>query len=199
MQLKYVGDMPIVSKNGVGFDQTQPDMYTYLQAAAELLEALSYGHTETTDHLYRAKDKSLNQDELLSLLKKHVPNLEDSFVACDTKAHAFLQELRERVHENDSLSEDEKTAWLGNIEVMKAYYYQHVTNKNVYESALAALGEEIHDGKIEEVSVPMFKNYGMVLGDLVGVLERRKPPIDSKVTIEDKEGELIGRLDIVHS
>ncbi|MEA2073196.1 MAG: hypothetical protein U9O86_06380 [Campylobacterota bacterium] len=198
MELKYVGDLPKVSKHGVSFDHTRPDKYTYLQATAELLEALSYGATETTQHLYNTKEKELSSSELSKLLKKHISSIENDFTARENKASSFVDELRQRVHENDALNEDEKTAWLGNISLMKEYFFQYVANDCVYKASLSALGDEIAEGKIEEVSVPMFKNYAMVLNDLVGVMGQRKAPIDSEVKIEEKKGELIATLHITH-
>lgn len=199
MQLKYVGDMPLISKNGVGFDHTQPDKYKFLHAAAELLEALSYGAGETTQHLYRAQDKELSSQELMDTIKKYVSNLEAIFKSCDHKAHELIHELVDRVKANDDISEDEKVAWLENIKIMRAYYYQYIINKNAYEAALEVLGNEIHDGGIKEVSAPMFKNYGSVLNDLVGVLERRKVPIDSEVKIEQESEGLVAKLIIKQS
>jgi len=198
MQLKHVGDMPVVSKNGVTFDSTKPDKYSYLQAACELLDALSYGATERTQHLYNVKDNSLDSDELLAHLKKYIKNIDEVIAKRDAKAAHLVEELQERVTSNDALSSDEKIAWLGNIEMMKEYFYQFVTNKAAYEAALIALSDEIHEGQIKEVSVPMFKNYAMVLNDLVSVLESRKAPIDSEVKIEQKSDELIGTLYITH-
>ena len=198
MQLKYVGDLPIVSKNGVGFDHTQPDKYKYLQASAELLEALSYGATQTTRHLYNAHDKETSSSELYVLLKKHVKNIDEVEKQHEEKASAYVESLIQRVKENKSLSDDERVAWLGNIKLMKEYFFQYVINKSAYEAAVSALGDEIHDARVAEVSVPMFKNYGMVLHDLVGVLERRKSPIDSEIKIEEKKGEVIATLYITH-
>ncbi|SFV62672.1 hypothetical protein MNB_SM-4-1801 [hydrothermal vent metagenome] len=194
MQLKYVGDMPLISKNGVGFDHTQPDKYKLLHAAVELLEALSYGASETTQHLYRAQDKDLSSSELMDIIKKYVSNLEVIFKSCDYKAHELIHDQVNRVKANDEISEDEKVAWLENIKIMRAYYYQYIINKNAYEATLEVLGNEIHDGGIKEVSAPMFKNYGSVLNDLVGVLERRKVPIDSEVKIEQESEGLVAKL-----
>jgi hypothetical protein len=198
MQLKYVGDLPIISKGGVGFDHTQPDKYKYLQATAELLEALSYGATETTKHLYKAQDKETSSSQLSELLRKHVRNIDEIEKQHEIKADAYIAELIRRVHENETLTDDERVAWLGNIKLMKDYFFQYVVNKSAYEAALDALGDEIHEGKIKEISVPMFKNYGMVLNDLVCVLEKRKAPIDSELKIEEKDGEVIGTLYISH-
>jgi hypothetical protein len=60
------------------------------------------------------------------------------------------------------------------------------------------LGQEIHDSHIKEVSFPMFRNYGLVLHDLDYVLQHRKPPIDSVLTIETATNGLIGKLTITH-
>jgi len=199
MDLKYVGDLPKVSKHGVSFDHSRPDKYMYLQAAAQLLEALSYGATETTTHLYNTKDKDVSPSELLILLKKHVNNIDEVFDAREEKASKYVQDLIERVNDNDALATDDKTAWLGNIKLMKEYFFQYVANDSVYRAALSALSDEVYEGKIKEVSVPMFKNYGMVLNDLVDVLANRKAPIDSEITIEDIKGELIGTLRITHT
>jgi len=35
MKLQYVGDLPSVSKRGVGFDKSKPDKYNFLQPAVE--------------------------------------------------------------------------------------------------------------------------------------------------------------------
>ena len=199
MQLKYVGDMPLISKNGVAFDHTQPDRYKFLQATVELLEALSYGETTTTQHLYKIETVELNADELMHLIQKHVPNLEHEFESCDKKAHDLVHDLVNRVKENDALSEDEKLAWLENIKLMRAYFYQHVINKCAYEEALKALGDEIEEGHIKEIKVPMFKNYGIVLNDMIEVLLKRKAPIDSELKIDNTSEGLVGILILHHS
>jgi hypothetical protein len=198
MQLKYVGAMPIVSKGGIGFDHTQPDKYIYLNAAAELLEALSYGATETTKHLYKIEKHTLNGADILKILKKYVKNMDELITFRDKKAEDFIENLQNRVHENEHLTEDEKVAWLGNIKLMRDYFIQYVTNETAYEAALDALAEEIHVAKVKEISVPMFKNYAMVLHDLSEVLEHKKAPIDSKIEIVSTDKGLISVVNFFH-
>ncbi|MDF1876269.1 hypothetical protein JHD47_00375 [Sulfurimonas sp. SAG-AH-194-L11] len=199
MELKYVGDMPIISQHGVSFDKTQPDRYKFLYAGVELLEALSYGESKTTQHLYKAQDKELSPNELMAIIKKYIKNIDEVFTLCDHKAHEFIHDIVNRVKANDSLTQDEKTAWLENIKIMRAYYYQYIINQNAYEAVLEVLGDEIQDAKIEEVRVPMYKNYPAVLNDLVGVLERRKAAIDSQVKIEKTSEGLVAKLIVTHS
>jgi hypothetical protein len=198
MKLKYVGAMPIVSDKGVGFDETKPDKYTFLHAAVELLEALSFGPSTQTDHLYNAPGKEYNSSELMDLLKKHCPDLDSVFATREKQVDDFKIDLIKRVNENKLLSEDGRSAWLNNIELMTDYFYQYITNETAYKCALNALGQEIHDSRIEKIIIPMFRNYGMVLNDVLKVIENRKPPIDATFSVEEKKGAFFGKMDIQH-
>ena len=198
MQLKYVGDMPRVSQNGVSFDHTKSDKYTYLTPAVELLEALSYGATEVTKHLYTSHAQNMNASEILDALKKFCSNINDVFNNREDKAKELVQGLIDRVQENESLSSDERKAWLGNIETMRDYYMQHVTNASAYECALEALADEVHVAQVKEVSIPLFKNYGIVLHDLMYILENRKSPIDSNMEVNMTDDGLIGKCTFSH-
>ncbi len=198
MELKYVGDMPKVSKNGVSFDHTKVDKYTYLTAAVELLEALSFGATKTTQHLYNAKGREFTPSELLELLKKFCKNLDKVFEAREDKSNKLVQGLIDRVEENDSLNSDERKAWLRNIEMMRDYYMQHVTNASAYECALQVLANEIKVAQVKEVSIPLFRNYGIVLNDLQPVLGALKSPIDTDMKIETTSEGLLATMTFSH-
>jgi len=198
MELKYVGAMPVVSEKGVSFDQSKQDKYTLLNAAVELLEALNFGATETTQHLHMTKDREYSADELLSLLKKYCVNLDEIFLTRQADTDALKSDLIRRVNEHKNINEDDRKAWLNNIELMSDYYYQFVTNESAYKCALEVLGQEIHDARIQEVSFPMFRNYGLVLHDLNYVLRHRKSPIDSVLMIDTGKDGLYGKLTITH-
>lgn len=198
MELKYVGAMPNVSAKGVGFDQTKPDKYTFLNAAVELLEALSFGPTETTQHLYNTQGKEYGASELMQMLEKYCDNIAEVFSTREEKSNALVEGLVSRVKKNSTISDDERRAWLNNIDLMRDYYLQYVTNESAYNCALNALAQAIHDARIKEITIPMFRNYGLVLHDLRHVLENRKSPIDSELNIENKDDEFIGKMTLRH-
>jgi uncharacterized protein YejL (UPF0352 family) len=110
----------------------------------------------------------------------------------------LVDDLIQRVQSNDSLTEDEKKAWLNNIAIMRDYYLQYVTNKSVYEAALEALANEVDEAKVQKVSIPMFRNYGIVLRDLQKVLENRKSPIDSSVIVGATPEGIVGVMEFYH-
>jgi hypothetical protein len=197
MELKYVGAKPKVSARGVSFDQSKPDRYTFLNAAVELLEALSFEPTEDKKiYLYNVSGKERSGKELVELLKKHCANPQEAFATVQEKTNALIEKYTSRVKENDTISTDERRAWLGNIAIMRDYYLQYITNESAYQCALNALADKIHKSHIEEVTFPLGRNHGLVLSHLVDVLRDHRPPYDASLSIEAKDGETVGKLDM---
>ena len=199
MELKYVGEMPKLSKSGISFDHAKVDKYTYLAAAIELLEALNFEITDTAHHRYNTEGKELSSVELLLLLKKFCKDLDKVSDEREEKTNALITKLIKSVKENSSLTDEEKAAWLNNIEITRDYYLQYVTNKSAYESALLALAQEIKEAKIQEVSVTMFKNHIIVFIDLKPILETLKSPINSELNIEKTDKGLLLKVIFSHS
>jgi len=192
-----VGAKPAVSARGVSFDQTKPDRYTFLNAAVELLEALSFEPTEDKKvYLYDTSEKERSGKELIELLKKHCANPQEAFDSLQEKTNALIERYTNQVKNNERLSTDERRAWLGNIEIMRDYYLQYVTNESAYQCALNALADKIHKSHIEEVAFPIGRNHGLVMSHLVDVLRDHKPPYDASMSMIVKDGETVGRLDM---
>jgi hypothetical protein len=200
MKLKYVGALPIVSSRGVSFDQTKPDRYTFLNAAVELLEALSSESTEERKiTLNTSKEKEYGGSELVELLKKHCKDMETVFASREEKTNELIEEYISKIKANDRISADERKAWLGNVAAMRDYYLQYITNENAYKCALHALADKIHESHIEEIVFPLGRNHGLVLSHLVPVLTDHKPPYDATLSIIEKNGETFGKLDMNRS
>jgi len=197
MKLKYVGAKPKVSGKGVTFDQTKPDKYTFLNAAVELLEALSF-KTATNEkvYLYDVKKKEYSSRKLTELLKKHCADLDAVFDEREEKTKAMIKKYTNKVKKNDKIGKDERSAWLGNIKIMYDYYLQYVTNESAYECALNVLADKIHKSNIETITFPIGRNHGLVLSHLVDVLRDHKPPYDATLSIELNEGETFGKLEM---
>jgi hypothetical protein len=65
-----------------------------------------------------------------------------------------------------------------------------MTNERAYRCVLDAVADEIASKRIETIRVPLGRNYGLVLADLVAVLQDHKPPFDATMRIE--KGDTIG-------
>ena len=197
MKLKYVGAKPSVSAKGVAFDQSKPDRYTFLNAAIELLEALDHAQVEERKVDLRGMEpKIYKPDELLELLKKHCKNVEEVFEGREEKTNTLIDKYRLRVQNNPTITEDERRAWLGNIDIMRDYYLQYVTNESAYECALDALADKIHASHINDIIFPLGNNYGLVISHLIPVLTDHTPPYDAEFIWEKMDGETVGHLDM---
>jgi len=197
MQLKYVGAKPSVSAKGVSFDQSKPDRYTFLNAAIELMEALEGAEiVERKVDLRGMEPKIYKPDALLELLKKYCKNINEVFENREEKVNDLIDKYRLKVQNNTKITQDERRAWLGNIDIMRDYYLQYVTNENAYECALNALADKIHDSHINEIVFSLGNNYGLVFSHLIPVLTDHKPPYDAEFIWEQLEGETVGRIDM---
>ena len=193
MKLKYVGAKPKVSGKGITFDQTKPDRYTFLNAAVELLEALSFEVKENKKvYLYDVKKKEYNSRKLTELLEKYCGDLDAIFNSRKEKTKEMIKKYTNKVKKNDKIAKDERRAWLGNIAVMHDYYLQYVTNESAYECALNVLADKIHRSHIETITFPLGRNHGLVMSHLVDVLRDHKPPYDVTLSVEYKDGVAVG-------
>lgn len=197
IKLKYVGSRPKVSGKGVTFDQSKPDRYTFLNAAVELLESLSFEAKEGKKvYLHDVKKKDYSSRKLTELLTKHCGDLDAIFESREETTNALIKKYTDKVKKNDKLHKDERKAWLGNIKVMRDYYLQYVTNESAYECALNALADMIHTSHIDTVTFPLGRNHGLVLSHLVDVLRDHKPPYDATMRVKDDNGVAVGELDM---
>ncbi len=200
MELKYVGAKPIVSSKGVSFDQSHPDRYTFLNAAVELLEAMSTKATgEEKVYLDNLSGKDYNGRQLADLLKKHCADKADVFASREEETNQLINKYRDQVAANDKITADERHAWLGNIKVMRDYYLQYITNENAYECALKALADRLHTLHTDKIIVPLGRNYGLVMSHVVPVLTDHKPPYDVTLSIETQGDQAVGIMDMNRS
>jgi len=198
--LKYVGAKPRVSQKGVRFDPSEPDSYTFLSAAVELLEGIDFEPKEGKEiYQHDIPPKAYNGRELVAFLETHCKDVDAIFEAGQADTDALIDAYREKVEKNSHLSADERRAWLGNIDIMRDYYQQYMTNRRAYQCILNVLADKIHENHIEYVTVPLGRNYGLVFADLAEVLQDHRPPYDATMRIEEKDGLGYATLDMNRS
>jgi len=191
MRTLYVtGPRPRVSQHGVTFDPSKPDSYMFLSAALEILETVDFKDAEKSLIMHDVRPKEYDGKAMVALLEKHCDDVDAIFDAGQEAMEKAIAAYREDVARNKSLSADEREAWLGNIDAMKHYFQQYMTNERAYRCVLDAIADKIAKNRIESIRVPLGRNYGMVLADLVPVLQDHKPPFDATMRIET--GDTIG-------
>jgi len=198
VKIKFVGPKPAVTDKGVRFDTSKPDKYIYLGAALQLAQAFDI-EGEAHDILYHAKTSELSETQIMDLLQKYCPDLDNYVQEREAKAKEMVEDLRRHVESATTLTEEARRAWLKNIDAMYDYYLQYVTNEAAYECVLNRIAEEIEKAKIKEIRVPLLNHFGMVLHELSNILENRRPPIDSDYQVEQTDKGLFAVVKLRHA
>ncbi len=197
MKIKFVGPAPQVTDRGVSFDRSRPDKFIYLGAALQLAEAFDI-EGEAHDIVYRPRAFEMSESQIEKMLEKYCPNLDDYVKSREDKAKALAEELRKRVGEATTISEEGRQAWLKNIDAMYEYYLQYVTNEAAYDCVLDRVAKEVREAKIKEIRFPMENHFGIVFHDLTQKLETQKPPIDAEFRVEATPEGLMAIVHLKH-
>ena len=196
MKLQYVGAKPIVSKNGVSFDQTKPDKYTFLPVALELLEALDTAQVDESGSvdLKKLDAKEYRPSEMLELLKKHCGDMLPLAEESDRETEEWIDGMQEKVEKSTTLSPNDRAALLGNIKIMRNYYRQYMVNEFAYNCLLKKMADKMVKRHIHEIAFKLYQNFGLVFSHLIPVLTDHRPPVDAQITIEENNEGAFGRL-----
>ncbi len=194
MKLYEVGPKPIVNQHGVSFDTTQPDRYGFISPTLELLETLDFDTEQEEQHFKEPRSLPYRGGELEEKVREQCGDIDTLLEERERKTRELIEELRRKVEKTERLSPDEKRAWLGNIESMREYYLQYVTNETVYVCLLRKLADRFLRSHISSITFPLKNHYGLVLDDLIQILRDHKPPFDGEIRVEEREDALVGRF-----
>jgi hypothetical protein len=159
----------------------------------EALDSVDVSEEGVVD-LRSLEGKEYSQNDLIELLKKHCGDLLPLIEESDQKTQEWIEEWKTRVEKNPSLTSDERTAWLGNIKMMRGYYRQYMQNETVYHCILERIADVMVKRHIHEIDFKLYQNFGLVFSHLIPVLTDHRPPVDAQITVqEDNEG-AYGRL-----
>ncbi len=197
MTVKYAGPKALISYTGVCFDTNKEDKYVYLDIALQLVEALDHAHIENKIYNY-ILEKHLSNKEIIDILKKRCSNFDDLINFTDHETEDLLDEDMQRAHENRVLSEEEKEVLEKNIAIMHDYMIQRSINKSVYYCVIGLLSNIAAKDHIDMITLPMKQNYVHVLHSLQGSLIKEKKPIDTELTIHEKDSKLYVTLKVVN-
>ena len=195
MQLKYVGARPVVSKNGVSFDETKPDHYTFIAPLLDFLEAMkSIERAEGLLDLSEMTIHTYKPSELTESVMQCCDDMDEIFAGREEQTNERIDTIIKDIKENRTLTADEQTALFGNIDYMRDYYLNYVTNESIYRSLLHSLADRLHQLHYDDILFPIGKKHGLVMSHLIPVLRDHKPGYDATLTIQERDGERVGML-----
>lgn len=197
MKLKYVGPKPSISHKGICFDNNKEDKYVYLSVAVSLIKALDHDYIENKSYTYE-ENHELSSRDLLDAVSKYCPDIDKKL---DKTNHSIEDEIEDnirRAHESASLSKEDKSVLIKNIEIMHDYMLQREVNRTAYYCALGVLANLVKKDHIDHITTPMLQKYIHVLHSLQGVLLEEKYPIDTKMDFFKKDNGLFVTLQVVN-
>ncbi len=186
MKLEYAGLKPIISEHGISFKDGKEDKYKYLKYAAEVLEAINHEYERKEKYSHRLKDKRMTSNEILELLLRFHPNLEDTMNEEIKDYYKHLDEEEEEVRQRVNLKDIEKEAYINNLKLMRNYKSQRAKNKIFYFHCIETIVETIIKHEIKEIDTPFNERFWHVLQTVQGELSNHKVSSDLK-TLKENE------------
>jgi hypothetical protein len=195
MKIKYAGPRPQISQHGVSFKDGKEDKYVYLTIAIQILQAIDKDYEKKDSYSYDIKTKRLSDLEMLTIMLKYEPSLEDVANKEAAEYSIKLDQEIEDVSKNQHLSELDKSIWIKNLEIMKEYRIQRAVNKIFYMHAVSDIAKIIKEKKIKEIDTPFYEKYWHVLQTIEGQFANTKTPISTELKVETvKNGDLVAKM-----
>jgi hypothetical protein len=182
MKLEYAGLKPVISEHGISFKDGKEDKFVYLAIAIDILNALDHTYEKKKTYSHEVNNKPLSPNEIIDILLKYHPNLEETV---DTEISSYMLHLDEEenvVEHRTHLLDIEKKAYINNLKLMRNYKIQRAKNKIFYFHCIETIVETILKYQIKEVDTPFSERFWHILQTIEGKLSEHK--ISSILRIE---------------
>lgn len=191
MKLEYAGLKPIISEHGISFKDGKEDKFKYLKYAIEILTSINHEHKKNQKYSHQIKDERLKPNEIVDILKKFHPNLEES-IKKEIENYKIHLENEIKEVEDSTLSNIEKQTFIANLNLMKDYKIQRATNKIFYFHCVDTIVDTIQKYKIKELDTPFNERFWHILQTLEGELSKEK--ISSKLELDNTSENIKAKL-----
>ena len=191
LPLHYVGPKPIINQHGVFFKPGKEDKYVYLKTAVYLLLSID----DHSDEKYSGSIREdLSDQEVIKILQAYEPKLEEHILEEERRYEEHIEEMKAHARAHP-LTEDEREAWLNNIEIMRPYMLQREINKLYYIHCIRAIQHIIHDRHLQEIDIDFSFKHWHVLSSIAGNLEYGVKSVSTAIkVVPDTNGTLIAKL-----
>ncbi len=194
MKIEYSGPSPVISERGISFKDGKADKYNYLRIAIQILNAISHEYDGHKIYTYDVNERRINGEEMLAAILKFHPDVEEVMNEEIKSFLQYLEEEKDEVNNRASLNKDEKEVYINNLNIMKDYRVQRMTNKFFYKHVVETIKEQIVLNKIKELNTPFYENFWHVLQSIQGELAGAKSSINTKLETLEKNNVLTVKL-----
>lgn len=185
MKVEYAGPKPIIDEKGIFFKDGKEDKFVYLTFAIDILNSINHPYEEKKVYSNQINHKNLSSNEILDILLKFHPNLENTM---NTEISSYLIHLdneEKEIENRTTLSDIEKYAYISNLRLMKNYKIQRAKNKIFYFHCIQTIVELIIQHKIKKLEIPFNEKFWHILQTLEGELARHRISSKLKLTNEN--------------
>jgi len=195
LKLQYAGPKPIISQHGIFFKNGKEDKYIYLKMAVNVLLAIDKDYNRQDKYeTYIEDHNNLTDEKLLEISAIYEPNLEEHVENEEKQYEKHIDIMIEEV-KHTLLTEEEKSIWINNINIMRPYMIQREINKLYYIHCIKAIKEIIHKEGIKEIDIDFSLQHLHILESIAGNLEYGTKSIPTMIKINpNKDGRMMARL-----
>lgn len=193
MKIEYAGLKPVISEHGISFKDGKEDKYIYLSYAIDILTAIDHTYEKKKKYSHQINHKNLSGDEILDILLKFHPDLEETINSEINSYMIHLEEEEKQVEARTSLSKLEKDTYINNLKIMKNYKIQRAKNKIFYFHCIETIVETIIKYKIKEIDTPFNERFWHILQTIQGELSSKKisSTLNNKMIENELKSELV--------
>lgn len=196
VHLKYTGPRAIISHSGIGFDRCKQDKYLYIPFTLHLLKAIDYEYAAERCHVYTPEGVWWNDTQMHEIIVHYCAE-------ADTRARRRLARKNTEIDRDIATAEthpfftaDAREAWVKNLQLMRSYMLQRTLNKSLYYSALDALATLLVRKKIAYLQAPFSAEHFHVFHSIEGSMQRLRFSLSTKMSVYEKSGALLVRLEL---
>jgi len=195
MTIKYAGPRPTISHHGIAFKDGKEDKYVYLMIGIQILQAIDKNYEDNKFYSYDLGTKRVSDDDMLSVLLKYEPTLEEDTLKEIDGYKDHLKSEMEQINQRAYLKDVEKQVWINNLEIMEEYRVQRAINKIYYMHCINNIKNVINRERIKEIDAPFYEKYWHVLQTLQGSLESGRYAVRTNLKVEaDENKQMIAKL-----
>jgi len=174
MKVEYAGPKPIIDEKGIFFKDGKEDKFVYLTYAVDILNSINHPYEENKVYSYQINHKNITPNEILDILQKFHPNLENTMNKEIDSYMIHLDNEEKEVEKRTSLLDIEKYAFISNLKLMRNYKIQRAKNKIFYFHCIQTIVEIILKQKIKKLQIPFNEKFWHILQTIEGELAKHR-------------------------
>ena len=196
LKLHYTGPKPTINQHGIFFKNGKVDKYLYLPITVRILKTIDKEYAIKKSHnIYIDNHDNFTDKEILDTIKQYEPKLEEHVEAEEKAYEQHVANIIAEVKNRDYIKEEEREAWLKNIEIMKPYLLQREINKLYYIHGIKHIKELIYKDEISEIDIDFTLKDWHVLESISGNLEQGGKSVSTTIKVDtNQEGVSIVKL-----